>query len=178
MILLSARSAAIDLADDGRCPRFGVDVAHERLELARADGPAEKLLRDIRQLMRFVDDDDVGAREQLAETALLQGQVRQQQVMVHDHDVRRLRAPSRLEHATAIEELAIATETILDRGRHDRPQRVIVGEILELGEVAGVARLAPVGKRTQGAQRLGVARAVVQRRLEPMPTQVVVAPFQ
>ncbi len=53
--------AAIDLADDCRRPRFGVDVAHERLELARANGPAEKLLRDIRQLMRFVDDDDIGA---------------------------------------------------------------------------------------------------------------------
>ena len=46
-----------------RCER----IARQRLELARADRPAEELLRDIGQLVSFVDDHGVRSRQQLAE---------------------------------------------------------------------------------------------------------------
>ena len=98
-------------------PRLGEHVARQRLELARADGPTEELLRDVGKLMRFVDDHGVGARQQLAEPAVLQRKIREQQVMIDDDDIRGLRAAARLDDEAAIEESAFPAKTIVDRRR-------------------------------------------------------------
>ena len=58
----------IDLRQHAGHARLGEHVAQQRLELARADRPAEELLRDVGQLMRLVDDHGIGSRQQLAET--------------------------------------------------------------------------------------------------------------
>ena len=57
-----------ELAGDSRDLPLGEHVARKRIELARAHGHSEELLRDIGQLMRLVDDHGVCARQQLAET--------------------------------------------------------------------------------------------------------------
>src|SRR5690606_482945 len=106
-----------------------VDVALQRFELASAEGPTEKLLSDIGQLMCLVDDDRVGARQQLAEAALLEREVGQEQMVIHDHDLRGLRPSPRLENETAIEELTITAEAVVDGRRHGRAQSVIVGKV-------------------------------------------------
>ena len=64
--------------------------------------------------MRLVDDHGVRARQELAEAALFQREIREQQMMVHDHDVRGLRFAARLEHEAAVEELALAAEAVVD----------------------------------------------------------------
>ena len=84
--------------------RLGEHVARQRLELACADGPAEKLLCDVGKLMRFIDDHGVGARQQLAEPAVLQREIGEQQVMVDDDDICRLRTAARFDDEAAIDE--------------------------------------------------------------------------
>jgi hypothetical protein len=48
---------------------------------------AEELRRDVRHLMRFIQNHRLGARQQIAEALVLERQIREQQVMIHDHDV-------------------------------------------------------------------------------------------
>ena len=98
--------------------------------------------------------------------------------MVHDHDVRGLRLAARFEHEAAVEEFAFVAEAVVDGRRDDAAQRVILREILELGEIAAAARSAPSGDRGELRDARRVARAVVQRRLEPVPAQIVVAAFE
>ncbi len=136
------------------------------------------MLRDIRQLMRLVDDHRVRARQQLAEAAVLQRKIREQQVMIHDHHVRGLRFAARLGDEAAVVEAASRPKAIVD-GRSDRAsQPVVVPEVLELGQVAACARAAPGCDRAELGKRRRVARALVQRGLDPMPAQVVAAALQ
>ena len=79
------------------------DVARQRLQLPARDGEAEKVRGDLRQLMRLVDDDRIGAGQQIAEAFLLQHEIRHQQMMIDDDDVRGLRFAPRLDDVTAIE---------------------------------------------------------------------------
>ena len=101
--------------------------------------------------MRFIDDHGVGARQQLAEPVVLQREIGEQQVMVDDDDFCRLCTAARLDDEAAIDELALAAEAIVDRRRDLRAQRVIVGQVLELRQVAARARLAPRVERPQRA---------------------------
>ena len=64
---------------------------------------AEELRRDLRQLVRLVDDDRIRARQQLAEALVLQHQVGHQQVVIDDHDVGRLRFAARPDHEAVLE---------------------------------------------------------------------------
>ena len=58
--------------------RLREHVAQQSLELARADRPAEELLRYVGQLVRFVDDDGIGSRQQLAEARILEREIGEQ----------------------------------------------------------------------------------------------------
>ena len=153
-------------------------IARQRLELARADRPAEELLRDIGQLVSFVDDHGVRSRQQLAEPQVFQREIREQQVMIDDHDLCGLRAAPRLGDETALDELALPAEAVVDGRCHLGAQRMILGEILELREVAGIARLPPRVERLERRDRRRIARTVAPRRVEPVPAQVIAAAFE
>ena len=66
-------------------------------------GLAEELRRDVRNLVRLVEDDGLRARQQIAEALLLEREIREQQMVIHDHDVGRLGVAPRLEHMTVRE---------------------------------------------------------------------------
>ena len=55
---------------------------------------------------------------------------------------------------------------------------MILGEILELREVAGIARLPPRVERLERRDRRRIARTVAPRRVEPVPAQVIAAAFE
>ena len=55
---------------------------------------------------------------------------------------------------------------------------VIVGKILELREVAGIARLPPRVEGLERRDRRRIARTVAPRRVEPVPAQVIAAAFE
>ena len=156
-----------ELTCNARRLRLGEHVARECVELARAHRHSEELLRDVRQLMRLVDDHRVGAGQQLAESAFLEREIREQQMMVHDHDVGGLRFAARFEHEAAVEELAVVAEAVVDGRRDGGAQRVILGRVLELGEIAARARSAPRGvapsSATVAASRVPSCSAVSSR---------------
>ena len=81
-------------------------ITRQRLQLTARNREAEKVRRDLRQLMRFVDDDRIRARQQVAEALLLQHEVGHQQMMIDDDDVGRLRLAPRLHDVAAIERRA------------------------------------------------------------------------
>src|SRR3546814_3761602 len=64
--------------------------------LPRRHAAAEKLGGQLRQLMRFIDDDRIAAGQNLAETLVLEHEVREQQVVIDDHQIGRLRIAPRL----------------------------------------------------------------------------------
>ena len=83
--------------------QFAVDVPHQQLRLPHRPDLAEELRRDIRHLMRFVENHGLGARQQIAEALVFEREIGQQQMMIHDHDVGCLRVAPRLEHMAARE---------------------------------------------------------------------------
>ena len=89
--------------------------------------------------MRLVDDDRIGARQQIAEALLLQHQIRHQQMMIDDDDVGGLRLAARLHDVTAIERRALRPETVVARRGHPGPHGIGFAELRQLGDIA-VAR--------------------------------------
>ena len=152
-------------------------TAAARLETAKP----RKLRRDLRQLMRFVDDDRVGARQQVAEALLLEHEVRHQQVMIDDDDVGRLRVAPRLHDVATIERRAFRAEAVVARRGHPRPHRIGIAELRELGDVALPRRARPVAHFRQAARDFlaqAARSSLLLGELEPMHAQVVRAALQ
>ncbi len=131
--------------------------------------------------MRFIQNDGLGARQQIAEALVLERQIREQQVMIHHHDVRRLRVAPRLEHMAARELRALLAEAIL-AGRGDaRPQGRLLRQIGELGQIAGLGRRRPARNPRQhprqpafGAQQ----RSLLSGQFQTMAAQVIAAALE
>src|SRR5688572_5472628 len=98
--------------------------------------------------------------------------------MVHDHDVGRLCTPASFEHETPIEERTVPSQAIVDGRRDLSAQCVVVREILELREIAAVARLPPSVESAERSYRCSVARAVAKSRIEAVPAKIVAAPLE
>ena len=67
---------------------FSLRVFEEIFDAAAADVGAEELGCEIGDLVGFVEDHGIGRAEDVTEAILLQSQIRQQQVVVYDDDVR------------------------------------------------------------------------------------------
>ena len=106
--------------------QFRRQIARQRLQLPARHGEAEEIRGDVRQLMRLVNDDRIGARQQIAETFLFQHEIGHEQVMIHDHDVRRLRFTPRLDDVAAVEERAVGAEAVVACRGDPRPYGVVL----------------------------------------------------
>ncbi|MNV63858.1 hypothetical protein D3C71_1564760 [compost metagenome] len=106
----------------GDAAAFGETIARQLLPRAHAETFAEKVRRQFRQLMRFINDESLRARQYLAETFLLECQVSQQQMMIDHHQVRFLRTLSRTHHEAVVPERAVGAEAVVD-GRGDHRQQ-------------------------------------------------------
>ena len=98
-------------------------IARQRLQLATRDGEAEEIRRHVRQLMRLVDDDRVGAGQQIAEALLLEHQIRHQQMMIDHDDVGGLRLAPRFDDVAALERRAIRARDSCRASRSPRATR-------------------------------------------------------
>ncbi len=76
-------------------------IAHQQLHLAAAEARAEELRGEIGDLVGLVDDHRVRRAQQVAKTVFLERQVREQQVVVDDDDVRLDGRAARLDHVAA-----------------------------------------------------------------------------
>ena len=154
-------------------------VVHQLEDLPGAQGAAEEVARHLGQLVRLVDDEGIGGRQQLAEAGVLDRKIRAQQVMVHHHDVGLLRHAARLDQVTLAVSRAILAQAVVCGGGDQRPDPGIFRHRAELGDVAALGGVRPVAHRQQPAEHfLVVAARVVQRVFHAMHAQVVGAPLE
>src|SRR5271155_3742443 len=92
-------------AFNGNAREFGCDfslcIFEEVFDAATADVGAEELGCEIGDLVCFVEDYGIGRAEDVTEAVLLQSQIRQQQVVIYDDDVRVERITASESHMTA-----------------------------------------------------------------------------
>src|SRR5277367_6009722 len=93
----AAAAAVIAGAQAGR-EQLRHQVAQQDLNLAYRPDLAEELRRGVGNLVRLIEDDGFRARQQIAESLLLEGEIREQQMVIHDDDVGRLGVAPRLEY--------------------------------------------------------------------------------
>ncbi len=86
--------------------------------------------------MGFVDDDGIGARQQLAETGLADGEIGEQQMMIDHHQLGILGSAARLEHVAVVEAGALAAQAVVGRRCRQPPGRSAFRHLGELGDVA------------------------------------------
>jgi hypothetical protein len=84
----------------------------------------------------FIENHGLGSRQQVAEAALLEREIGEQQVVIDDDDVSRLRLATRGEHMAGRKLRTLGAETVLARGGHGRPDRMSLGHLRELAHVA------------------------------------------
>ena len=105
---------------------LGHRVLGEANQLAAADRAAKEARGHIGQLVGLVDNEHLGARQQVGKTFLLQRHVCHEQVMIDHEQLGFERLLSRLHNVTIIPVIALAAEAVL-RGRcHHRPDRRIL----------------------------------------------------
>ena len=78
--------------------RRGAQLLEHAFEFARAQCDAEELHGKVRNLVRLVDDDGLGSRQEFNEALLLHREVGQQQVMIDDDEVGLLGRLARLDN--------------------------------------------------------------------------------
>ena len=130
--------------------------------------------------MRLIEDHRIGGAEEVTETVFFQRKVREQEVMVDDDEVRRLRVAPCRHHMTARVVRTALTQAVI-AGRGDlRPDRLGLGHAGHFGKIA---RLRDRGPRLEPRQqRLGcrdaLKHALRELALEAVGTKIITAPFQ
>ena len=119
-----------------RARKLPLHIANHILDPAAREAGAEELGRQIRNLMRLIEDQRVGRAQDVPEAVFFQSQVSEQEVMVDDHDVRFLRHATRRGDMTPGELATAHAEAVVPRRRHLRPQRMRVGKTGHLSEIA------------------------------------------
>ena len=112
-------------------------------DLPAAETRAEELRREIRDLVRLVEDHGVDRAEQIAEAVFLQREVGEQQVVVDDDDVGFERLAPRFDHVAAADLGAAIAEAVVARRGDLRPERVRIAEIGHFGEIARLRDAGP-----------------------------------
>ncbi|MNM58039.1 hypothetical protein D3C81_692610 [compost metagenome] len=163
----------------GDAAAFGQAIARQFLPRAHAETFAEKVRRQFRQLMRFIDDEGLRARQYLAEAFLLECQVGQQQMMVDHHQVRFLRALPRTHHEAIVPERAVGAEAVVHgRGDHGQ-QRGIVGQPIQFGDIAVLGAPGPGHDALELRHLLVAGEAWLTACLvKPVAAQVIGTPLQ
>ena len=96
--------------------RFYFGVARELAQLACADFFSKKKRRGVGKLVGFIENDGVACRQELIETFILKHDVGEEQMMIHDDDVRRKRFLAGIHHEAFAVVRASAAQAILARG--------------------------------------------------------------
>lgn len=101
----------------------GHRVANQLQELAAAERGAEKQLRDLRQLVGLIHDHGIGPGQELGESLLAQGQVRQQEMMIDDHQLRGLGLATRTHEMAGLNLRAPLAQAVVGRGGDEGIER-------------------------------------------------------
>jgi len=114
--------------DTGRA-KLERGIAKQNLRLTRRPGLAEELGGDVGNLVRLVENHGFGTRQQVAEALVLERKIREQQVVIDDDHVGRLRSAAGIDDMAAPELRALLTQAIFARRRDRRPERGLFGQV-------------------------------------------------
>ena len=158
---------------------FGHRIAGEFEKLRGRKRLAEEQRRGFRQLMRFVEDDRIGRRQQFGHARVAQHDVGEEQVVIDHHDIGLLRLAARLHHEAFLVVRALLAEAVFTgRGDH-RPDRGCLRHAREFGLVAGARDLRKTDDVLQIRGFLARRQAaVVRRALQIVVAQIVRAPLE
>ena len=113
------------------------------MNLPATQASIEKTLGDIGKIVGLVDDHRVGAGQEITEPLLLHRQVRHQQVVIDDDEVRFPGRLTRRDDMTIVESRATRAETIVHRRCDARPQRRVLRNAIEFRHIAGTGAGSP-----------------------------------
>jgi hypothetical protein len=126
--------------------------------------------------MRLIQDDGLRARQQIAEAFVLECEIGQQQVVIHDHDVGGLRVAPRLEHVAASELRTLLAQAVFTRRGNVRPERRLLRQIGEFRQIARLGGRRPACHPREHARHAALARqqgALLGRKFQSVPAQIV-----
>ena len=103
--------------------------------MATTHRDTKELGGEIGQLVRLIEDHRIGRTKEIPEPVFFERKIREQQVVIHDHQIRALRLAPRRHHMTAAVVAAALAETVLARGGDLGPQRLPFGETRHLGQI-------------------------------------------
>ena len=166
---------------DRRCRKFRGNVPHQHLNLAHRPGLPEELRRDIRHLVRLIQNDRFGAGQQIAEALVLERQVGQQQVVIHHDDIGRLRIAAGFNHMAARILRAFLAETVFARRGDAGPDRGLFRQVGELGQIAALGGRSPTRHAREQPRHAALwaqQRALLRGKLQSMAAQIICAPLE
>ena len=76
-------------------------IPQQELHLPNRPGLSKELSGGLRHLVGLVQNDGLRAGQQIAESLVLEREIREQQMMIHHHDLSGLRGAARLHHVAA-----------------------------------------------------------------------------
>ena len=151
-------------------------VVDQRLDAVVADRDAEVLRRDVLELVGLVDHQRRALRDHLAEGVVAQRRVGAEQVVVDDDHVRFGRALAHPRDEAVGVARAGAAGAGLGGGGDLRPERQVVGQLVDLGAVPGLGDLGPgVDQREVHAIDVGAQRRRFLEDLVALQAEVVAA---
>ncbi len=158
---------------------LGQHVAAQLQHLRSGEGVAEEQGGRVGQLVRLVEDDGIGRRQQLGHARVLQGHVGEEQVMVDHHHVGLLGFLASLHHEAVLVVLALGAHAVFPRGGDQVPDHGVFRHLGQLGLVAGTGHLEEAGNFAQVAHVVARGHAaILQRALEMVVAHVVGAALE
>jgi hypothetical protein len=159
--------------------RGDLGVAGEFGELPGADLLAEEQRGGVGQLVRFVEHDGVAVGQELRHPLVAQHHVGEEQVVVDDDDIRVECLLACLQHETIGVVGAILAETVVARGRDQRPDRRVLGNVGQFRAIAALRRARERDDLLQVARIVARRQAVLVRgAFEMVVADVVGAAFE
>ncbi len=162
-----------------RVGRLGQGVTAQFLDLAGAQGVAEKGGGHLRQLVGLVEDHRVGAGQQLGDALPAQRRVGEEQVVVDHHQIRLLGFLAGVHQRAFAVFGAFGAQAVVGGAGHPGPHRRVLRQLLELGDVAALGAPGPVRHHLQLLGGFpGQETGFLLVQLQPVGAQVVGAALE
>jgi hypothetical protein len=143
-------------------------------ELAGANGDPEETAGHLGQLVSLVDDVGIRRGQQLTKPLVLDGKVGAEQVMIDHHHIRLLSTAPGLHQMATAEGGAFTAQTVVAGGGDEGPHRSLLGQVGQLGDVAGTGLQRPLLDAIEVSGHLAaVAPGIHRGQLHAVQTEIV-----
>ena len=150
--------------------RRRTDLIAHSLELATAECNAKKLHREIRNLVRLIENDRFRAGQELDESLLFHCEIGQQQMVIDHNEIGFLGGSARF-HDVALRVLGtFLPETVIDGRRDERPDRRILGNLNQFRAITARGAMPPTA---YGIEIGSNTRSRLGRLIEALQAEII-----